>query len=131
MSTQTAAERELADLLVASGPAAVVLELIANFSDPPEPLVTACDRAGIPLIVLHREVRFMQITQRVHQRILAAQTEALEARAEVHTMLTELGLNRSPVDYVVERLAETLASPVVLEDSAHRVVAWSAGGSTT
>ena len=38
-------------------------------------------------------------------------------------MLTELGLNRSPVDYVVERLAATLGCPVVLEDSAHRVVA--------
>ena len=113
--------------LAEAGPAAVILELGTHLRTPPAPLVDSCAQHGIPLAVLHREVRFVQITQRVHQRILATQNEALEARAAVHTMLTELGLNRSPVDYVIERLSETLRAPVVLEDSAHRVVAWAAG----
>lgn len=113
-------------LATAGGPgaAAVVLELGRSFESAPDELIRVCEAHRVPLIVLHREVRFVQITQRVHQRILAAQTEALEARAAVHLMLTELGLNRSPVDYVVERLAETLRAPVVLEDSGHRVVAF-------
>ena len=106
-----------------TGVAAIVLEIGAAFERAPDELVRACDTHGVPLIVLHRQVRFVQITQRVHQRILATQTEALQARERVHAMLTELGLNRSPVDYVVERLAATLDAPVVLEDSAHRVVA--------
>lgn len=114
----------LSTALLDTGPAAVVLELGRFFTEPPAPLLVACEGRGIPLIALHREVRFVQITQRVHQRILAAQTEALAARAEVHAMLTELGLNRSPVDYVIERLADTLDTAVVLEDSARRVVAW-------
>ncbi|MGK0741988.1 PucR family transcriptional regulator [Leucobacter sp. Z1108] len=126
--------RELADLaegLVtagATGVAAIVLELGQRFTAAPEALIHACEENGVPLIVLHREVRFVQITQRVHQRILAAQNEALQARAEVHAMLTELGLNRSPVDYVVERLAETLGAPVLLEDTGHRVVAFAGLG---
>ena len=115
---------ELAAELVGSGPAAVVFELSRAFDVAPPALAAACDAAAIPLIVLHREVRFVQITQRVHQRVLATQNEALEARAEVHAMLTELGLNRSPVDFVIERLSETLGAPVVLEDSAGAVVAW-------
>lgn len=124
----------LSAALLDTEPAAVMLELGRFFADPPAPLLDACERRGIPLIALHREVRFVQITQRVHQRILATQTEALAARAEVHAMLTELGLNRSPVDYVIERLADTLGTAVVLEDSARRVVAWAgradgAGGS--
>ncbi|MBL3687900.1 PucR family transcriptional regulator [Leucobacter zeae] len=127
-STEAGDLEDLAGDLVASRPAAVVLELGKSFPDAPAPLVAACDAHGIPLVVLHRRVRFVQITQRIHQRVLAVQTEALAARAEVHAMLTELGLNRSPVDYVVERLAETLDAPVVLEDSAHRVVAWSGPG---
>lgn len=110
------------------GVAAILLELGIAFDEVPTELIEACDAAGVPLIVLRREVRFVQITQRVHQRILAAQTEALQAREEVHKMLTELGLNRSPVDYVVERLAATLGCAVVLEDSAHRVVAVAAQG---
>ncbi len=105
------------------GVAAIMLELGIAFERVPAELIRSCDAHGVPLIVLRHEVRFVQITQRVHQRILAAQTEALQAREEVHQMLTELGLNRSPVDYVVERLAAALGCPVVLEDSAHRVVA--------
>ncbi|WP_307866374.1 PucR family transcriptional regulator [Leucobacter chromiisoli] len=119
----------VSEALVAAGIAAVVLELGAGFTRAPEALLRSCERAGVPLVVLHRAVRFVQITQRVHQRILAAQNETLAARAEVHAMLTELGLNRSPVDYVVERLAQTLGAPVVLEDPAHQVVAWSGAGS--
>lgn len=111
------------------GVAAILLELGKNFTAPPPALIRSCDAAGVPLIVLHEEVRFVQITQRVHQRILAAQTEALQARTEVHAMLTELGLNRSPVDYVVEQLAETLGAPVVLEDPFRRVVAFAGAGS--
>lgn len=119
----------LAHELLDAGVSAIALELGRNFDHPPEPLVVACDARAVPLIVLRAEVRFVQITQRVHRRILAGQNEALRARAEVHTMLTELGLNRSPVDYVVERLAEALDAPVVLEDSSHQVVAFAGTGS--
>lgn len=123
-----AALAEVVTKLVAADPAGVILELGGNYAAAPDALVAACEEAGIPLVVLHGEVRFVQITQRVHQRVLAAQTEALEARAEVHAMLTELGLNRSPIDYVIERLSATISAPVVLEDSAGRVVAWAGRG---
>lgn len=106
-----------------TGVAAIVFELGAAFSEIPKELRLACTQHEVPLIALHRPVRFVQITQRVHQRLLAARSEELQAREAVHAMLTELGLNRSPVDYMVERLAATLNAPVVLEDSSHRVVA--------
>lgn len=116
------------DELIAAGVSAIALELGRGLDEAPSQMIASCDTHGVPLIVLRREVRFVQITQRVHQRILAAQTEALQAREEVHNMLTDLGLNRSPVDYVVERLAATLDCPVVLEDSTHRVVALAVQG---
>lgn len=116
-------QRTFTDELIAAGISAIALELGQGLDRAPEAMIRSCNAHNLPLIVLHRQVRFVQITQRLHQRILARQTEALEAREDVHHMLTELGLNRSPVDYVVERLAATLGAPVVLEDSAHRVVA--------
>ena len=119
---------DVAAELVRADPAGVILELGGNYAAAPAALIAACERGAIPLIVLHGEVRFMQITQRVHQRVLAAQTEALEARAEVHAMLTDLGLNRSPIDYVIEQLSQTIAAPVVLENSAGHVVAWAGYG---
>ncbi|MGR4010950.1 PucR family transcriptional regulator [Leucobacter sp. 1207-22] len=118
----------LAETLTDADPAAVIFELGAGFETAPPPLVARCIEREIPLIALHNEVRFVQITQRVHQRVLAAQNEALEAREAVHRMLTELGLNRSPVDYVVARIADVLGSPVVLEDAGHRVIAWAQAG---
>ncbi|WP_251382108.1 MULTISPECIES: PucR family transcriptional regulator [unclassified Leucobacter] len=121
----------LAETLTGADPAAVVFELGAGFETAPPALVARCLEHGIPLIALHNEVRFVQITQRVHQRVLAAQNEALEAREAVHSMLTELGLNRSPVDYVVARIADVLGSPVVLEDAGHRVIAWAQAGPQT
>ncbi|MFC7766772.1 PucR family transcriptional regulator ligand-binding domain-containing protein [Leucobacter soli] len=121
--------RTLVEELLGAGISGIVLELGRGFAEPPEALIRGCDAHAVPLIVLRREVRFVQITQRVHQRILGAQNEALRARAEVHEMLTELGLNRSPVDYVVEQLAGTLQAPVVLEDPSHRVVAFAGFGS--
>ncbi len=119
-------QHQLAAAVVNAEPAAVILELGTHLPTAPGPLIEACDTREIPLIILRREVRFVQITQRIHQLVLAAQTEALSARTEIHEMLTELGLNRSPVDYVIERLADTLGAPVVLDDSAEHVVAWAA-----
>lgn len=120
--------KALARGLVEADPAAIVLEIGPDFAAPPPALIDTCERAGVPFIALRRETRFVQITQRLHQHLLASQTRALEARAEVHDMLTELGLNRSPVDYVVDRLSETLAAPVVLENPARQVVAWAGAG---
>lgn len=117
--------------LIDAGISAIALELGAGLTSAPEPMRLACERRAVPLIVLHQQVRFVQITQRLHQRILAEQNEALEAREHVHRMLTELGLNRSPVDYVIERLAATIGAPVVLEDAAHRVVAIAELGADT
>lgn len=116
--------RELAESLVHAGVSAIVLELGATFHEVPRELREVATEHDVALVVLHREVRFVQITQRVHRRILAAQHEALQAREEVHRMFTELGLNRSPVDYMVEQMAATLQAPVVLENTAGHVVAF-------
>src|SRR5690554_268623 len=70
--------------LADAGATAIMLELGRGLTEAPGIVIRACNQHDMPLIVLRREVRFVQITQRVHQRILAAQNEALTARAEVH-----------------------------------------------
>ena len=71
----------LAETLTGADPAAVVFELGAGFETAPPALVARCLEHGIPLIALHNEVRFVQITQRVHQRVLAAQAVAVDQAA--------------------------------------------------
>lgn len=123
--------RAVARSLIDAGVAAIVLELGRNFAHLPDELRAECANHDVAIVVLHREVRFVQITQSVHRRILTAQHEALQARERAHRMFNELGLNRSPVDYIVEQMAGMLGAPVVLENVAGEVVAFAsaeAGG---
>src|SRR5699024_8666730 len=116
---------QLAETLCDAGISALALELGAHFTATPPELRITLEQRGIPLIVLHKETRFVQITQRIHRLILGAQHEALQARDEVHRLFTKLGLNRSPADCMVEQMAGTLQAPVILENTAGEVIAWS------
>ncbi|MFV0375215.1 PucR family transcriptional regulator [Microbacterium sp.] len=108
--------------LVDAGLACVVLELGAHYRYVPDAVVEAARAGGLPLVALHREVKFVAVTEAVHRRIIAEQTAALRARDEVHARFTALALRGSPADFVVRQLAQTLAAPVVLENLAHEVV---------
>jgi purine catabolism regulator len=110
---------ELAD----GGLAGLVLELGTHLRQAPAPLVDAAADRGLALIVLHREVKFVALTEAVHSRIITGQTDALRARDEVRERFTALVLRGSPADFIVHQVAQTLGAPVVLENLAHEVVA--------
>jgi purine catabolism regulator len=109
--------------LQTAGVAGLILELGARYAMAPARLVRACEARDIPLIVLHRQARFIAITEAVHSRIITDQTNALQARDDIHALFTELSLRGSPADFIVTQLGRALGSPVVLEDLSHRVIA--------
>jgi purine catabolism regulator len=104
------------------GVAGLVLELGESTPEAPQALIDEFRRHGLPLVVLHREARFIAITEAVHSRIIADQMVALRARDEIHALFTELSLRGSPADFIVSQAGRVLASPVVLEDLNHQVV---------
>jgi len=108
--------------LVDAGAAGLVLELGTHYRDVPAVVARAADERGLAFIVLHREVKFVTVTEAVHSRIIAGQTDALRARDEVRERFTALVLRGSPADFIVHQLAQTLGAPVVLENLAHDVV---------
>lgn len=117
-----AALADLAARFVAAGVAGIVLELGARFAAVPEGFARVAEQSGMPVVALHREVRFVAVTEAVHARIIAAQTAALAARDEVRERFTALALRGAPTDHVVRQASQTLGCGVVLEDLAHRVV---------
>ena len=117
--------KRLVTELCDAGVSALVLELGTRFHTPPPELREVLEARDIAFIALHRQVKFVQLTQAIHRRILSAQHEALEAKEHVHHLFTELGLNRSPVDYMIEHIAATMQAPVVLENTSGQVIAWS------
>ncbi|HEU4758070.1 MAG TPA: PucR family transcriptional regulator ligand-binding domain-containing protein [Agromyces sp.] len=109
--------------LVEAGIAGLVLELGAHYRYVPAVVVQAADDHGLALAALHREVKFVALTESVHRRIISEQTAALHARDEVRERFTALALRGAPADHIVQQLAQTLGAPVVLENLAHEVVA--------
>lgn len=115
-------QRFVADLL-AAGVSGLVVELGSALPSVPEVVIDAARASDLALIALHREVKFVSLTEAVHGRIIAAQTEALRARDEVRERFTALSLRGAPADFIVRQLGQTLGSPVILENLAHEVVA--------
>jgi purine catabolism regulator len=105
------------------GVAGLILELGARFETAPPRLLEQCRTLDFPLIVLHRETRFIAITEAVHGRIISDQMIALRARDEIHAIFTELSLRGSPADFIVAQVGRALGAPVVLENLNHQVVA--------
>ncbi|WGD37181.1 PucR family transcriptional regulator [Lysinibacter sp. HNR] len=109
--------------LVQAGAVGLMLETVRHHEEAPPAMVRACRAHDFPLVRLRREVKFVSVTEQVHRRILSDQTEALRARAELHTLFTGLSLRGSPAPYILQQLGDLLGSPVILEDLSHRVVA--------
>ncbi|MFV0427419.1 MAG: PucR family transcriptional regulator [Beutenbergiaceae bacterium] len=120
--TEPAELRATVDALADAGLAGLVLELGTHYQYPPAVLVAAALARDLPLVCLHREVKFVTITEAVHRRVIAQQTDALKARDDVHARFTAMALRGSPADFIVRQLAQTLQAPVVLENLAHEVV---------
>jgi len=85
-----AALREYADALASAGAVALVVELGRRYDQLPRALVKACEGHGLPLISLHRELRFVKVTQAVHSLIVEEQISALHASESAHRVFTRL-----------------------------------------
>ena len=105
------------------GAAGIVIELGARHPRVPPAIVEGCADAGLALIALAREVKFVAVTEAVHRALIRAQTEALHERQQLHELFTALSLRGAPADVIVAETARALGSPVVLENLAHEVIA--------
>jgi len=124
----TGLTRYVADL-AGVGVVGLVIELGRRYvHTPPDALVQAADHHELPLVVLHRETPFVQITEAVHERIVDAQLSELRRSEQIHEVFTALSVEGAEPVTVVREVAGMARCPVVLEDLAHRVLAFDAAG---
>ena len=118
---------EFFDQLERAGAAGTIVELVDEDSAPDEPASEVVREAAagrsLPIILLPHRVKFVRITELAHRRLLARQLSRLEHAREIHETYTRLSLERASAQAIVDRTAELLAVPVVLEDVSHRVLA--------
>lgn len=110
------------DSVADAGAAGLVVELGRRWEVLPPALVGACERRGLPLVALTREVRFAAVSQAVGERIVDRQVEELREAQRVHDTFTELSLGEAGPSEVLEAVQRLAGSAVVLEGEQHQVV---------
>ncbi|MGN6782824.1 MAG: PucR family transcriptional regulator [Marmoricola sp.] len=108
--------------LVEVGAAGLVVELSRDYPSVPELALRRARAAALPVVVLNRPVRFVEVTEAVHRAIVAEQFEEVRFAGQVHETFTELGLARAGTAHLVEAAADLVAASVVLEALARRVL---------
>lgn len=110
-----AAQRRFVASLAERQVAGVVIELGTAFTRVPRALVSEAEAHALPLIALHREVPFVEVTEALHREIVNRQALALQRGDEAHRRFTELVLDGAGVAEILEALADLIGNPVVLE----------------
>ncbi|RVX39840.1 CdaR family transcriptional regulator [Nonomuraea polychroma] len=114
--------RRYVDELATVGAAGLVLELVRRYHRPPEELVRACSAHDLPLVLLSRDVNFLEVTQVVHELLLGNQVETLRRTQEIHETFTGLTLRGAGAAEVMRAAAEMSGRAVVLENQAHQAL---------
>ncbi|MEU7138467.1 PucR family transcriptional regulator [Nocardia sp. NPDC046473] len=117
--------------LAAAGVAGLVIELGGYVPELAPVVAATADALGLPLIVLHKITRFVEITEAVHRVIVAEQYAELEFARTVHETFTDLSVRRASLAEIVKTAADMLDSSVVLEDLSHRVLTLTAKHAST
>ncbi|GAA1761386.1 PucR family transcriptional regulator [Streptomonospora arabica] len=111
------------DGLASAGVAGIAVELGRKYdAELPEELLQPARKAGIPVVALEREARFVEITEAVHIRVVNRQLEELRESERLHEVFTELSVEGAHPSRVLREIAELSGCPVVLENLAHQVL---------
>jgi purine catabolism regulator len=89
--------------------------------------VDECNRAGLPLVALRREVRFAAVTQAVGERLVDEQLNELREAQRVHDTFTELSVAEAGPDAILGATQQLAGAAVVLESEQHQVLDYRAG----
>ena len=113
--------------LRAAGAVGLVVELGQHVRSLPDELVQAARALDFPLVELGRSVRFGEITEVVHARILDSQSTRLRFTQRVHDTFRVLAVEGGGSARVLAEAASLTGQPVVLEDLGHRALSFAAG----
>jgi purine catabolism regulator len=117
--------------LAEAGAVGVIIELGLHVDAVPESVLAAGASSGLPVIVLHRPVRFVEVTEEVHRRIVAEQYAEVDYARHAHETFTALSMRRASLDEIVEVAAGMLGAALVLEDLNRQVLAYARYGTPT
>jgi purine catabolism regulator len=110
-----AAQRRFIASLAERGIAGLVIELHTSIDKVPKAVILEAEERKLPLIALHREIPFVEVTEALHREIVNRRALGLERAEEAHRRFTELMLEGAGVVEVLEALSELIRNPVIVE----------------
>lgn len=119
-SRQRGYVRDLAE----AGVAGVFMTMGWAYREPPDSLVAEARGAELPFVVLNRPIPFVEVTERVHADIVNRQFALIRKADRIGRDFTDLVLQGSGPQSVVEALGQVVGKPVVLETVNHHVAAF-------
>lgn len=108
-------QRRFVDDLADRDVSALLLELGQVFTEPPGVLVQAARDRNLPMIVLHREVSFVEITESLNRGLLDRRLSDVRQADELQRSFTALMLDGAGIPEVLGALAAALDCPMILE----------------
>jgi PucR family transcriptional regulator, purine catabolism regulatory protein len=99
--------------LARAGLAGLVIELGAGMRGVPSAVVDEARRHQLPLIVLHRPIPWVEVTEAVHRTIVSRQSALLERGQQLQDQFAALLAAGAGVAEVLRALADLVHNPIV------------------
>ncbi|MDQ8043353.1 MAG: PucR family transcriptional regulator [Solirubrobacteraceae bacterium] len=116
-------QQRFVEALAKEGASGLVIELGWTFDKTvPRSLLDAADACQLPVIALHRQLRFVEVTEAIHGVLLDRQLSLLRRADELQDRFIEIVLGGEGATSVLADLSRLIGNPVVLEDHAQRLV---------
>lgn len=127
------AATEFLDSVEATGAVAVVAEVLPERHKVIAALKTAARDRPTPIYLIHERIRFVELTQYVHENIAASRLQEVETDRRIHEAFTRLSVGSASTSRIVAEATALLECPVEWESidqrnapmvaAAHAVVA--------
>ncbi|MDO9354621.1 MAG: PucR family transcriptional regulator ligand-binding domain-containing protein, partial [Solirubrobacteraceae bacterium] len=116
-------QQRFVEALAKEGASGLVIELGWTFDRAlPRTLIEAADACQLPVIALHRQLRFVEVTEAIHGVLLDRQLSLLRRADELQDRFIEIVLGGEGATSVLADLSRLIGNPVVLEDHSQRLV---------
>lgn len=102
--------------------AAVVIELGSVLEEIPDDMREAAERARLPLVVLHREVPFVRVTEAIHTELVSRQYGLLRDGEAIERRLIALMVDGEGLPELLSTLSDIVGNPVFLESASGRLL---------
>lgn len=110
-----AAANKFLDSIEATGAVAVVAEVLPDRVHVATALSTAAQHRTTPIYLLDQRIRFVELTQFVHETIAAARLQEVETDRRIHEAFTKLSVGSASISRIVAEATALLGCQVVWE----------------